>query len=146
MKELNLSGAYRRIVCMPQGDQPSLDRPATNGLSLAAPHLMRIPSITCTQPFPLSDLSAHFVRYADNDGPLQLTDADADTPAGAPVIPPSIDAFDEQVPQAGEQQLPLLGLKLEFTLPPRYVRVHHRKSCVTRHMSPVSAARTPPCS
>jgi hypothetical protein len=24
VKELNLSGAYRRIVCMPQGDQPSL--------------------------------------------------------------------------------------------------------------------------
>ena len=35
VKELNLSGAYRRIVCMPQGDQ----------------RVLHIPSITLTRPF-----------------------------------------------------------------------------------------------
>jgi hypothetical protein len=69
-----------------------------------------------------SDLSAHFIRYSNNDAPLQLTDADIDFPSCAPVMPPYLDAFEGQLSDGNDEENPLLGLRLEFTLPPRCAR------------------------
>jgi hypothetical protein len=83
-------------------------------------HLTR--NVTCDTHSSCSDLSAHFIRYSNNDAPLQLTDADIDFPSCAPVVPPYLDAFEGQLGDGNDEQNPLLGLRLEFTLPPRCAR------------------------
>ena len=85
-----------------------------------------------------ADLSAHLMRYSDNNSALQHTDADVDAAAAAPTLPPYVDAFGDIPPPNADQQ-PLLGLRLEFTLPPRCK--HHimrHMSHVTRHTSHVT--------